>query len=50
VAQTDQKPLPMGRSLIMMMGPKRGLRQQLQTQARSATSTEALDADNPVLS
>ena len=26
----EQVPTPMGRSLIMMMGPKRGLRQQQQ--------------------
>ncbi len=30
VASPEQVPTPMGRSLIMMMGPKRGLRQQQQ--------------------
>jgi len=52
VAQVDQNPLPMGRSLIMMMGPKRGLRKQLQVQARGGPRPVAdapPAAPNPVL-
>jgi translation initiation factor IF-3 len=46
VASPEQMPTPMGRSLIMMMGPKRGLRQQ-QQQAATVPSAQAPQAPSP---